>query len=153
MKIPWRRKWQPTPVFLPQKSHGQRSLVGYSRWGHKESDMTEHTCMVILILAHPTPGAAPTSSIVRESLLPTLYQRPLHNQSDSLGKQGVPKNCSPPRTACLLKAVCLMRTPGPPPRKSSYMAPNPQKWARYPQGAPGLNRVLFTSPVIRGEGW
>ena len=34
-KIPWRRKWQPTPVFLPGKSHGQRSLVGYSPWGHK----------------------------------------------------------------------------------------------------------------------
>ena len=40
-KIPWRRKWQPTPVFLPGKSHGQRSLVGYSPWGHKESDTTE----------------------------------------------------------------------------------------------------------------
>ena len=34
-KIPWRRKWQPTPVFLPGKSRGQRSLVGYSPWGHK----------------------------------------------------------------------------------------------------------------------
>ena len=42
-KIPWRRKWQPTPVFLPGKSHGQRSLVGYSPWGHKELDTTEHT--------------------------------------------------------------------------------------------------------------
>jgi len=41
-KIPWRRKWQPTPVFLPEKSSGQRSLVGYSPWGHKESDTTEH---------------------------------------------------------------------------------------------------------------
>ena len=36
VKIPWRRKWQPTPVFLPGKSHGQRSLVGYSPWGHKK---------------------------------------------------------------------------------------------------------------------
>ena len=34
-KIPWRRKWQPTPIFLPGKSHGQSSLVGYSPWGHK----------------------------------------------------------------------------------------------------------------------
>ena len=34
---------EPTPVFLPQKSHGQRSLMGYSPWGHKESDMTEAT--------------------------------------------------------------------------------------------------------------
>ena len=40
-KIPWRRKWQPTPVFLPGKSHGWRSLAGYSPWGHKEPDMTE----------------------------------------------------------------------------------------------------------------
>ena len=36
-----RRKWQSTPVFLPGKSHGDRSLVGYSSWSHKESDMTE----------------------------------------------------------------------------------------------------------------
>ena len=39
-KIPWRRKWQPTPVFLPGKFHGQRSLVGYNPWGCKESDTT-----------------------------------------------------------------------------------------------------------------
>ena len=38
---PWRRKWQPTPVFFPGEFHGQRSLVGYSPWGHKELDMTE----------------------------------------------------------------------------------------------------------------
>ena len=37
----WRRQWQPTPVFLPGKSHGQRSLVGGSPWGRKESDTTE----------------------------------------------------------------------------------------------------------------
>ena len=40
-KIPWGRKWQLTPVFLPGKSHGQRSQAGYSPWGHKESDTTE----------------------------------------------------------------------------------------------------------------
>ena len=40
-KIPWRRKWQPTPVFLPGKSHGQRSLVGYSPLGAKQLDTTE----------------------------------------------------------------------------------------------------------------
>ena len=34
-RIPWRRKWQPTPVFLPGKSHGQKSLAGYSPWGCK----------------------------------------------------------------------------------------------------------------------
>ena len=40
-KIPWRRKWHPTPVFLHGESHGQRSLVGYIPWGRKES----HDCM------------------------------------------------------------------------------------------------------------
>ena len=40
-KILWRRKWQPTPVFLPGKSHGLRNLAGYSEWGHKELDTTE----------------------------------------------------------------------------------------------------------------
>ena len=39
-KIPWRRKWQPTPVFLPRESHGGRDLVGYSLRGRKELDMT-----------------------------------------------------------------------------------------------------------------
>ena len=42
-KIPWRRAGQPTPIILPGESHGQRSLVGYSSWGCKESDMTEVT--------------------------------------------------------------------------------------------------------------
>ena len=50
----WRRKWQPTPVFLPGESHGQRSLAGYSPWGHKswtrlsDSDLTwlDYICML-----------------------------------------------------------------------------------------------------------
>ena len=40
-KIPWNRKWQPTPVFLPEKFCGQRSLTGYSPWGREELDTTE----------------------------------------------------------------------------------------------------------------
>ena len=60
-KILWRRKWLPTPVFffffsfflstpvfLPSKSHGQRSLVGYSPWGRQESDMTEQLFNTLL---------------------------------------------------------------------------------------------------------
>ena len=59
-KIPWRRKWQPIPVFLLGKSHGQRSLVGYSPWGCKEIDRTEGLStqreikMEILMLSLPT---------------------------------------------------------------------------------------------------
>ena len=40
-RFPWRREWQPTPVFLPGEFHGQMSLAGYSPWGHKELDTTE----------------------------------------------------------------------------------------------------------------
>ena len=40
-KIPWRRKWQPIPLFLPGEIHGQRTLPGYSPWGRKELDTTE----------------------------------------------------------------------------------------------------------------
>ena len=40
-KIPWSQKWQPTPVFLPGEFYRQKSLLGYSPWGHKELDITE----------------------------------------------------------------------------------------------------------------
>ena len=42
-KIPWRGAWQSTPLFLPRESHGQRSLAGYSPWGHKVLNTTEST--------------------------------------------------------------------------------------------------------------
>ena len=51
-KIPWRREWLPTPVFLPGEFHGKRSLVGYSPWGHKELDRIGH---LTLSFYHPTP--------------------------------------------------------------------------------------------------
>ena len=55
--IPWRREWQPTPVFLPGGSHGQRSQVGYSPWDCKELDMTErlskaHTTVLYTVLCN-----------------------------------------------------------------------------------------------------
>ena len=43
--LPWRREWQPTLVFLPGEFHGQVNLVGYSPWGGKELDMTEHLAL------------------------------------------------------------------------------------------------------------
>ena len=49
-KIPWRRKWQTTPVFLPGDSHGRRGLVGYSPRGRKESDTTEQFHLLSLSL-------------------------------------------------------------------------------------------------------
>ena len=47
---PLRKTWQPTPVVLPGESHGQRSLVGYSPWGHKELDITE--CLTVSLSTH-----------------------------------------------------------------------------------------------------
>ena len=46
-KIPWRREWLPTPVFLPGEFHGQGTLVGYSSWGHKELDTTEWLTLLL----------------------------------------------------------------------------------------------------------
>ena len=54
-KIPRRRAWQSTPVFLPGESQGQRSLAGYSPWGYKESDTTEvakHACVCVHAHTH-----------------------------------------------------------------------------------------------------
>ena len=50
-KFPWRREWLPPPVFLPGESYGERSLVGYSPWGHKELDTTE--LLYFTLLAFP----------------------------------------------------------------------------------------------------
>ena len=47
-EVPWRRKWQLTPIFLPDKPHGQRSLADYSPGGHKESDTTEQLTLLLL---------------------------------------------------------------------------------------------------------
>ena len=49
-KIPWRRKWQPTPAFLPGESHGERRLGGYSPWGHKESDMAQQLTQTDILI-------------------------------------------------------------------------------------------------------
>ena len=51
----WRREWQPTPVFLPGESHGQRSLAGHRTWGHERSDTTDwahlHACWKLNLLS------------------------------------------------------------------------------------------------------
>ena len=58
-KIPWRKKWHPTPVFLLEESHGQRSLAGYSLpWGRKELDTTEFACTHTHTPPHTQGGTA-----------------------------------------------------------------------------------------------
>ena len=51
-KIPWRRKWQPTPVFLPWKFNGQRSMVGCSPWGRRKSDQEQLSTHALLSCSH-----------------------------------------------------------------------------------------------------
>ena len=61
-KIPWRSKWQPIPVFLPAESYGQRSLAGYSPWGHEESDTTGPIKQVNLTPTAAVPLAKDTKA-------------------------------------------------------------------------------------------
>ena len=94
-KIPWRRKWQPTPVFLLGKSHGQRRLVSYSPWDHKESDITEQLSTVLhsISLRPPACPSAPMSPktwewVHREQLiriLPNLFKGKRRYWGKSLG--------------------------------------------------------------------
>ena len=88
--IPWRRARQPTPVFLPGESHGQRSLVGYSPWGRKESDTVERLTLSLSLEGWPfRPRLSSTmqisqndslssSSAYRLSALHRLFSPPGH---------------------------------------------------------------------------
>ena len=64
--MPWSRKWQPASVFLPGKSHGQRSLADYSPWGRKELDVNEHTHT---LLAVKDPHSYTIPSPIKSELL------------------------------------------------------------------------------------
>ena len=70
-KIPWRREWQPSPVLLPGKSHGQRSLVGYSPWGRKESDATDrlHFPITGWFTSSEVGGVGPGPFTTRDEML------------------------------------------------------------------------------------
>ena len=115
-KIPWRRAWQPTPVFLPGESHRQRSLAGCSPWGCTKSDIPEHTHIavrvsvfwgsVILFSVVTAPIYSPTDStwgfcecaVLHRSCLDELYEQPalalfLDSLSSSLRK-GVDGFCT-----------------------------------------------------------
>ena len=82
-EIPWRREWQPTPVFLSGEFPGWRSLAGYSPWGHKESDTTErltlspslHNPPLTWALTHLFPHFAAKEGALR--LLRSLVPGPL----------------------------------------------------------------------------
>ena len=93
-KIPWRRKWQSTPAFMPGKFHGQRSLVGYGPWGCKESDTTERLRHSVCQGLHGhqghkhedkarawlTPSLCPSALTPPHSLSPALYSNSCGHQ-------------------------------------------------------------------------
>ena len=68
-KIPWRRKWQPIPVFLPGKSHGQRSLMGHSLWGHKRVGQDSATEQQDKVKGSKGPDVVNASDILCKILL------------------------------------------------------------------------------------
>ena len=88
-RFPQRRKWQPTPVFLPGEFHVQRSLAGYSPWGLKESDMTEKLTLwvsqVALVIKNPFPNAG---DIRDRGLIPGLGSSPEGGNGNTLQYSG-----------------------------------------------------------------
>ena len=91
-KILWRRKWQPTPVLLPEKFHGRRSLVGYNLWGCKGSDTTEwvhlHTHIYVDYIYIYTYACEYSKSCKRppKSILFLLWRRRSAKVAETEGK-------------------------------------------------------------------
>ena len=93
-KIPWRRKWQPTPVFLLGESHRQRSQVGYSPQGRKESDTTEHLHFLFFTLLYTVKGFSivneeesdsESHSVMSDSLRPHGLYSPWNSLGQNTG--------------------------------------------------------------------
>ena len=102
---PWRRKCQPTPVSLPGKSHGQRSLAGYSPWNHWESDMTEqwstpwvrhNVCLTSQVLEHVV-HESDSHSVLSDSLQPHGLYSPWNSlgQNTRVGSLSLPERIFP----------------------------------------------------------
>ena len=99
-RISWRRKWQPTPVFLPGKSHGQRSLAGYSPRGRRESDTIErmriHALSSVQSLDCVWLFATPWTAAHQASLPITNSQTHVHWVSDAIQPSHPLSSPSPP---------------------------------------------------------
>ena len=75
-KIPWRKKWHPTPVFLAAESHGQRSFAGYRPWGHKELDTCEHHLFYTGFLGGTSGKESTCRRLKRRGLIPGWGRSP-----------------------------------------------------------------------------
>ena len=116
--MPWRREWQPTPVLLPGKSHGQRSLVGYSPWGRKELDTMSdfHFTHLFLLLLHQLHLRS--LGIRSQRLGAPVLSHSCNSLSLSLpfrrswwGSTFSPVRKSPPVIGIRLSQYCLLRRP------------------------------------------
>ena len=118
---PWRREWQPTPVFLPGEYHGQRSLVGYSPQGHKELGMTEwltytRACALLKGVSAldlsgmwgllPQPGIEPGPPALAARSLSHWTAREVPRDWDEAQFRGTPSFASPgPYTWCVMAGM------------------------------------------------
>ena len=108
-KVPWRRKWQSTPALLPGKSHGRRSLIGYSPWGCKDLGMTERLHLHFLskgpvhALRHSVPPA-----LEQATTGPCLCRRLLDTWA-SLGQSLVGSLLLSPGSWCTQGFVCALQ--------------------------------------------
>ena len=75
-KVPWRKEWLPTPVFLPAELHGQRRLAGCSPWGYKESDMTEQLTLSLWGFPGGLDGKESACNVGDPDLIPGLGRCP-----------------------------------------------------------------------------
>ena len=140
-KISWQRKWQPTPVFLPAESHGQRIVAGYSPWVRKESDMTER-----LTLSHSLIWGRGVASRPVPLLHPFLYwQQFKHSPGPSLRIIC----CS-----CLLLGEALQSVVDAKGtrERSRSSTPAVPLWATWPQTSPFLPLGFNFSLGTRGAG-
>ena len=110
----WRRQWQPTPVLLPGKSHGRRSLVGCSPWGRKESDSTERLHLWTLSLTipflppHPSPVAQAHPFLFPHFARPAPHTCHLdYNISCCLAAGGLASSLAPPAGFATMTACCV----------------------------------------------
>ena len=97
--MPWRMEWLPTPVFLPGESHGQRSLLGYCPWGHKESDMIERLTLCCSSLENTyscIPSAWDVFFVALENFLPVSTRYRLLCYAQSCPTLCHPMDCSLP---------------------------------------------------------
>ena len=123
-KIPCRRKWQPTPGFLPPESHGQRNPAGSSPWARRELAMTEHTRLCTVSLQ---PSPAHCNSCQQAPCLP--FHTLKSNYQGHFSKTTSISSLKPFKFSWqALHTICMLESPGQGKKKSQYPASHTQRF-------------------------